>query len=220
MVRKLTVAIWTIIVSVASCGVVYAQTASALVLETKEVNLPHLLPYSEIPSGMTVELPKRAKLVFLHYPTCRTVTVIGGTITFAEDTYTSAGGTTEVEARSECPRIVRLGGEYDTGGILLRGRPDPTLTLSPYPTFVLVGKRASDFAAIRVSRGGQELLTAPLDGRRFHWPTKAAPLTVGQEYELALVPQRAGTDLVTRRFKVQGPATPSSTMALTLLKVE
>jgi hypothetical protein len=220
MVGGLRVVIWTIVVWATVGGIACAQTASALVLETRGVNLPHLLPYSEVPAGTTVVLPQGAKLVFLHYPTCRTVALIGGTITFTGDTYTIMGGTTEAEARSQCPRIVKLSAEYEMGGTLLRGLQVGTLTLSPHPTFVLVGKRAGDFASVRVSQGGREVLAAPLDGRRFHWPSKVPPLSEDHQYELALVPRNAGADPVTRRFKVQAPTTQSPSVALTLLKVE
>jgi hypothetical protein len=220
MAGRLTVVMWTIVVWATVGGVACAQIASALVLDTRGVSLPHLLPYSEIPAHTTVVLPKGAKLVFLHYPTCRTVAVIGGTITFAEDTYTITGGTTEAEARSQCPRIVRLSGEYETAGTLLRGPQYGTLTLLSSPTFVVVGKHAGDFASVRVSQGGREVLATPLDGRQFRWPSKVPPLTEGHEYELALVPRRAGAEPVTRRFKVQAPATQSPSVPLTLLKVE
>jgi hypothetical protein len=148
------------------------------------------------------------------------VAVIGGTIAFAGDTYTITGGTTEAEARGQCPRIVRMTAEYQTGGTLLRGHQVSTLTLSPKPTFVLVGKRAGDFASVRVSQGGREVLAAPLDGRRFHWPSKLPPLSEDHQYELALVPRSTGADPVTKRFRVEAPTTPSPSVALTLLKVE
>jgi hypothetical protein len=221
MVGRLGVVIWTIIVVWATVGgIACAQTASALVLETRGVNLPHLSPYSEVLSGTTVVLPQGAKLVFLHYPSCRTVAVIGGKITFAEDTYTVTGGTTEAEVRSQCPRIVRMSAEYQTGGTLLRGHQASTLTLSPNPTFVLVGKRAGDFASVRVSQGGREVLAAPLDGRQFRWPSRLPPLSADHQYELALVPRSAGADPVTKRFKVEAPTTQFPSAVLTLLKVE
>jgi hypothetical protein len=220
MAGGLGVAMWAVVVWAMVGGVAGAQTASALVLETRGGDLPHLSPYSEVPSGTTVVLPPGAKLVFLHYPTCRTVTVIGGTISFAEDTYTVKGGTTEAETRGQCPRIVKLSAEYQMGGTLLRGKQDGPLTLAPHPTFVLVGKRAGDFASVRVSQGGREVLAAPLDGRQFRWPSKAPPLSEDHQYELALVPRSAGAGPVTRRFKVQAPTPQSPSEALTLLKVE
>jgi hypothetical protein len=178
------------------------------------------LPYSEIPASTTVVLPRGAKLVFLHYSTCRTVAVVGGKITFAGDTYTISGGTTEAESRGQCPRTVELSAEYQTGGILLRGRQVNTLTLSPSPMLVLIGKRAGDFAWVRVSQGDREVLIAPLEGRQFRWPSQVPPLTDDHQYELALVPRKAGAETVTKQFRVQAPATPSSGETLTLLKVE
>ena len=220
MVGTRTLGMWAMVMGLMVGGVASAQTPAALVLETKGVNLPHLSPYSEIPVGTTVSLPKGAKFVFLHYPTCRTVAVLGGTLTFTEDTYTLKGGTTEAETRSPCPRTVKLSSEYNVGGVLLRGGGDSMLTLSPQPTFVLVGRRAGEFAAVRVSQAGQAVLTAPLDGRRFLWPSQARPLTEDRIYELALVPRQPGADSVTKQFKVQASPPPSANGALTLLKVE
>jgi hypothetical protein len=220
MAGRLTIAMWVIVAWVSIGRFASAQTVSALVIEATGENLAHLLPYSEIPADATVVLPKGGKLVFLHYPTCRTVAVVGGTITFAGDTYVITGGTTEAETQSQCPRIVRLSAEHETGGTLLRGRPDSALTLLPQPRFVVVGKRAGDFASVRVSQGGREVLTTSLGGQWFRWPAKAPPLKEGREYELTLIPRRAGADSVTRQFKVRGPSTQSPATALTILKVE
>jgi hypothetical protein len=220
MMGTLAVIFGTTIVWAMLGGIACAQTASALVLETKGGTQPQLAPYSEIPAGGRVVLPRGAKLVFLHYATCRTVAIVGGTVTFAGDTYTIQGGTTEVESRTQCPRTVRLSAEYQTGGTVLRGLPGNALTLSPQPSFVLVGKRAGDFASVRIAQGDREVLAAPLDGRQFHWPSQAPPLTAERPYELVLVPRNTGARPVTKQFRVQAAGSQSSSAGMTLLQVD
>jgi hypothetical protein len=218
-VRRLAVVICTVVASMVSSGVARAQTTSALVLETNGATVPHLKPYSEIPVGTTVSLPIGDRLVFLHYATCRTVTVVGGAVTFDANAYTLAGGTKESHVRNPCPRTVALRAGGEMAGALLRGGP-PVSTLSTRPSFVLVGQRAGDFASVRVSKEGKEVLAAPLDGRRFRWPMGEALLAKDAEYELALVPRASGADPVTMRFRVKAPSADSSSEALTLVKVE
>jgi len=64
-------------------GVAHAQHASALVLEKSA----DVQPYTEIPIGKTISISYGARLVFQHYHTCRTVTVIGGKIHFGAEMY-------------------------------------------------------------------------------------------------------------------------------------
>src|SRR5438105_13013288 len=65
-----------------------AQNASALVLEKVGVSVPEVQPYSEIAVGTTVSLPPGARLGFLHYQTCKTVTAGGGSVAFVGLPYT------------------------------------------------------------------------------------------------------------------------------------
>lgn len=223
MVRlgKLAMMISVALALLAAAVGTHAQTASALVLETSGASVPAMQPYTEIPVNATVSLAPGAKLVFLHYHTCRTVGVVGGTIMFSAEAYTLTGGTKQLDVRSPCPGAVKLktGGEVEVqvAGTLLRGG---RFTLPLQPAFVLVGVRAGDFASVRVSQEGQAVLEAPLDGRRFRWPAEAAPLVVDTEYELALVPTVAGGVPLTIRFKATAPASPPAGEALVLINVE
>ena len=87
--------------------------------------------------------------------------------------------------------------------------------LSLSPTFALVGARADDFAAVRVSHGGTMLLEAPLSGRDFRWPAGTAPLVANTDYELVLVPKVEGKAQVTLKFR-----TERGTPTHTLIKVD
>jgi hypothetical protein len=192
-----------------------AQNASALVLEKSGSTTPDVQPYSEIAVGATVALASGAKLVFLHYQTCRTVTVVGGSVTVGAYAYTTTGGSKPQEVRTPCPPMVRLKGQGEVAGVVMRSI-SPTVRLSVSPSFALVGERADDFTAVAVTRDGTTLLEAPLAGRGFRWPTSAPPLAVNTNYELLLVPKAADKGRVTVKFRTDGQAEDQ----LTLISVD
>lgn len=192
-----------------------AQNASALVLEKSGATTPEVQPYTEVAVGATVSLASGTKLVFLHYQTCRTVTVVGGSVAFGSLTYTATGGGRPQEVRTPCPPMVRLRGQGEVAGVVMRSI-SPTVRLSVSPSFVLVGERADDFAAVAVARDGTMLLEAPLAGRGFRWPTSAAPLAPNTNYELLLVPKAADKGRVTVKFRTDGQTEDQ----LTLISVD
>ena len=192
-----------------------AQNASALVLEKSGAVTPEVQPYSEIAVGATVSLAPGTKLVFLHYQTCRTVTVVGGSVTFGALAYTTAGGSKPQEVRTPCPPMVRVRGHGEMAGVVMRSI-SPTVRLSVSPSFVLVGERADDFSAAAVSQDGTMLLEAPLAGRGFRWPASAPPLAANANYELRLMPKAADKGRVTVKFRTEGQAEDQ----LTLISVD
>ena len=203
-----------------------AQTQmAALVLEASGESVPVMQPFSEIPANTMVSLAPGAKLVFLHYRTCRTVAITGGMISFSAEGYFQRGGTKQFDVQRPCPRTIRLKASAEmTGGVIRsdqQGAPplqpiQPVVVLSTQPAFVLVGPRASDFASVRVSHAGQVVLEAPLEGRRFRWPTGAAPLVAEAEYELTLIPKTTGAAAPTLKFaaSAQSSYEPGETNAL------
>ncbi len=196
-----------------------AQNASALVLEKTGTTVPDVQPYSEVAVGTTVSLQPGARLVFLHYQTCRTVTAVGSTVVFGGLNYTVTGGSKPEEARTPCPPVVRLRGQGEMAGVLMR-TISPDVKLSPSPSFALVGARADDFAAVRVSQGGTTILEAPLTGRGFRWPAGPAPLAANTDYELVLVPKTAGTTQVTLKFRTERRTSTAAGDHLTLISVD
>ena len=196
-----------------------AQSGSALVLEKTGATAPDVQPYSEVPVGVTVSLQPGARLVFLHYQTCRTVTAVGGTVTFGGLTYTITGGNKPEEVRTPCPPTVRLRGQSEMAGVLMR-TISPEVRLSLSPVFALVGARADDFASVRLSHGGTMLLEAPLTGRGFRWPTGAAPLVANTDYELVLVPKAEGNPKITMQFRAERGRSTAGGDQLTLISVD
>jgi len=213
---RLPVLIFIAVALVLVGRVVRAQTASALVLARSGISTPEIRPYTEIPVGTTISLSPGARLVFQHYRTCRTVTVVGGKVRFGNEIYTITGGTKERETKTPCPRTVTLKVGGESGGILMRG--PGLVTLPSQPAFVLVGRRACDFSSVRVSKGGTVLLEASLVSRSFKWPTDAEPLDTGTGYELALIPAMGSGKPIAMKFRVA--ASGLGKEGLLLIRVE
>jgi hypothetical protein len=217
-VAAIGVALLALLVALPPAAGQPARPGAALVLETGGTPAPAFRPYTEIPAGTTISLAGGARVVFVHYRTCRTVTVVGGTVTVTAEAYAPAGGAAATETPAPCPRPVTLtrGGEVVVGGFLTRSI-GPALTLAPRPSFVLAGPRSGDFTAVRVSQEGREVLTVPLTGAGLHWPAGAPALTVSTVYDLVLLPASPEAPL-TLRFRVAAPEAVGE--ALTVISVE
>ena len=209
--QKIVVALISLVVCLFLPKIALAQTASALVLEQSGASTPAVASYSEIPAGTTVSLQSGAKLVFLHYNTCRQVAIVGGMIRFSENDYVITGGKKEAETRTPCPRPVVLKSGGEMAGVMLRSAVNNVMVkFSERPAFVLIGKRADDFASLRIVQADKTVLEAPLEDRHFSWPKDAAPLAAATGYEMVLTPKAAGTAPAKFRFIVEKPADASA----------
>src|SRR5256885_163325 len=72
---------------------------------------------------------------------------------------------------------------------------------SAQPGFVVVGARAGDVAAVRIVRGGQTVLEAPLAGPRFEWPAGAPELLADTDYELTVLFRTTRDEPATGTFR-------------------
>ena len=216
--RRLTLSIALLVLLGVPSGA-EAQNASALVLEKTGATVPEVQPHNEIAVGTTVSLQPGARLVFLHYQTCRTVTAVGSTVEFGGLTYKVTGGSAPKEVATPCPPTVRLRGQSEMAGVVMRSI-SPEVRLSLSPAFVLVGARADDFAAVRVSQGGMTVLETPLNGRGFRWPAGAAPLVANTDYELVLVPKAGSKTQVSVKFRTERGTSPAAGDRLTLISVD
>ena len=173
--------------------------AVALVLEVNGPVTPALRPYREIPSGTTVSLTNDGRIVFLYYASCRTLTVVGGSVTFTNGPAPILkGAATQADVRGQCPRKFSATGT--DAATVMRGGPSAGLFTSTTPEFILVGRRAEEFADIRIKSGDRELLTRALAGPRFSWPTDVPPLAPGV-YAIDLRPKVSGAAPVTVNFE-------------------
>ena len=196
---------------------VLAQAApAALVLEVQGATRPALRPYREVGTGTTVSLGADGRLVFLDYWTCRTFTVVGGSVAFPAGAPPRIEGSAgRAEARGQCPRRVAAGGEG--AGVMLRS-PAAVLTLPPTPWFVLIGERAHEFTSVRFLRRDREVLGARLERPHFRWPVDSPPLAAGEDHTLVLLPRSGGRE-VALPFRT-GAAAPDADEPLTVITVD
>ena len=220
-----TILLWSTLAVLGHSAMAQAQMATALVLEVSGTATPRLEPYGEMLDNLTIRLTKKARLTFLHYDSCRMVTVEGGTIAFGTGTYTVTGGMLQQESVVACPKRVNVVG--NTAAVLLRHgttprlatRP-PLLTTSTRPTFVLVGPRARHFVTLRVFQGRAVVLEAPLSRRHVQWPLATPPLAATTECEVHLIPASGAAPPVSVMFTVVDTGDSAAGQPMTLLNVE
>jgi hypothetical protein len=190
------------------------QPAVALVLEVDGPVTPALRPYREILAGTTVSLTNEGRLVFLNYANCRTLTVVGGSVTFTSGPMPILkGAATRADVRGQCPRKFSATGT--DAAITMRGPSAAPVDMSTTPQFVLVGRRAEEFADIRITSGDRLLLARPLTGPRFSWPPGVPALAPGA-YALDLRPKASGAAPVTVNFE----ASTQIPEAITLITID
>ena len=218
-----------LLVILSAPGAARAQTPknSGLVLEVAGTTTPVLRPYTELPPSATINLGSAGRLVFVHYLSCRTVTVVGGTVTVDTDRYTATGS--KSEARTACPRAVTLKGGGETAGLLVRGmRPPPRdirqgpppLTLAATPDLILVGERAAEVATVKVADGSETVLEVRVSSPRLSWPRNAPPLRTDTVYDLVFSFKNDATGPVTVPVVVAPAGSGSSSSSPVILTVD
>ena len=196
-----------------------AGQAAGLALEVSGTSEPQIDAYSEIAAGSEIRLAPGTRLKFVHYGKCEVIVVTGGILKIGLFDVDVAG---KVESRQpqECPKTIALTGGKQVGGILMRGVM-PGHELSVRPSFILTGKRAGAFAAVRIlEKDGGGVLEAPLAGRRLLWPRSRPPLTAGRRYVAVLRPQDAGSEPVRFDFTAVEPNALRDREPLVLIRVD
>lgn len=223
MLGQTVIALWAaLLASMLNANGASAEGGAALVLEQSGTTVPALAPYSEIVPGTAIKLSGGARLVFLHYQTCTTVTVVGGEIAVGQASYSAANGSTPVAVRTTCPVKVRLRERAAPGvaGITMRSISPPS-GLSTRPRFVVVGQGAEAITRVRVVReGGGIVLEGSLTGREFRWPADAASLDPGSEYEIILLSQSSDNRQATVKFMPAEVSAATPAAPLTAIRVE
>ena len=199
-----------------------ANQAAALLLEKKGTLAPNLETFSEIPIDVKLSLLDRSTIQFLHYHTCHTVTVTGGTVELSETGYEATGGDVE-ESQTPCPRKHTVAEVGQLAGVRIRGSGSVVsgkiLALPPRPNFILVGKRARDFSSVRISKEGTEFLDGSLEGASFRWPATADSLVVDSEYQMTFVPATPDAPPISLKFNVSPRQRETQQAALTLINL-
>jgi hypothetical protein len=221
--KRLGLALGIALAGLGWSGSAFAQGASGaagLVLEASGTIMPAVKPYTEIAGGTTLVLGGSGKIVFAHYQTCKTVTVVGGTVTVQPTSYAARDGK-QSEVATPCPRKVNVRGGGELGGVVFRSAaPRRSLTLQLEPAFVLVGSRAGEFATARIGRDDATIVEGPINDHVFRWPSGVNPLAPNSAFELTLLPKASGDRPVTTRFSTPVAADPVGQEPLVVISVD
>lgn len=164
---------------------VAAGEPAALVLELTGDTEPALAPFTEIAEGTRLTLGEDAHISFVHYETCKLVTMTGGEVRVDRRRYVISRGRVEAERSQDCPRRVELSGDASGAGLLLRGG-DGDAEIPLRPSFVLVGADAGRVNRIELRRDGAPVAAFDVGGRNVAWPDDAPDLVADTVYEIEL----------------------------------
>ena len=151
---------------------------------------PALERFAELSGGGSYQLGASTRLTFVHYRTCRVVSIVGGTIRLDQARYDIIGGRIESEQVQSCPQqyVVPPSGALagTTGALLLRSGAGDALIISARPDLIVTGARADDFSSVEIRRDDVAVAQFPLTSRRFVWPRNRDRLAAGRSYRLVL----------------------------------
>jgi len=170
-----------------------AAEPAGMVLDVAGPAEPALERFAELSERRSYRLGASTSLTFVHYRTCRVVSVVGGTLWLEQARYDVAGGRVESEQVRRCPQQHQVvaptsASGQTTGALLLRSGSAAAPTVSARPELILAGARADAFAAVEVRRNKAVVALLPLTGRRLLWPRDREDLPSGEGYLLVLSP--------------------------------
>lgn len=182
----------------AVCGVAAAAPASAaeavaLVMSVSGKVSPGVDAYSELTSDKSVDLGTDGRISFVHYPTCRQMTVVGGKLSFIPGEVQLQGGKVEHEAQQKCPKKMQLKVAQGSGAVtVLRSLKISAGDVAVRPSCILVGKNARDYSVVQVSLDNKTVANFKISGPEVAWPATTAPLQSGRIYTMTLTSAKPG----------------------------
>jgi hypothetical protein len=214
--RTIVTVFATAIFALSFAGRSVAKEPVALATSVTGKVQPPIEAFSELQSDTKLQLDPNAEVEFVHYPSCQTILVKGGRLSFTTERFFLKGGLILSTKRAKCPKTVVLAGASQIGGLVLRGGlGGGDLRVGTNPTFVLVGKDTEAVEKISVSQDGKIIAEASNPGRAFDWPKDAPPLQRGQFYTVSVTVKGATEP---KTFKVESMG--SGAGALTLIRLD
>jgi hypothetical protein len=195
------------VAAIAMCGLTAASPASAaeavaLVMSVSGKVSPGVEAYSELTPEASIDLGADGRISFVHYPTCRQMTVVGGKVSFIPGEVQLQGGKVEHEAQQKCPKKMQLKvASGQAAAVVLRKLVVPAGNLAVRPSCVLTGKSARDYNMAQVTQNGKAVTSFKLSGPVITWPAKTAPLQSGLNYTLTLTSAKPGVQTVDVDFQ-------------------
>lgn len=177
-----------------AAGSAAAADAVALIMSVSGKVSPDIAAYSEISAETAIDLGADGRVSFVHYPSCRQVTVLGGKLTFGTQEVQLIGGTIERETPQKCPKkmSVKVADAGQAAAVRFRSLKIPTDRLSLRPSCVLLGDTARDYNQAQVTRDNKVVASIKLSAPAFSWPAKTAALESNLNYTLVLTSAKPG----------------------------
>jgi hypothetical protein len=186
----------------------HAQRAVAIVVDLAGKTKPPLAADTEIPDKTIVSVEAGSTLGFIHYYSCRLVTVTGGEVSIDEVHYDTSKAIGVKEEKVTCPAEqhappVTSNQTLGTAALVLRSGGTPRTLIPVRPFILAVGPRARNFRLIEVLDGEAVVATLPLLSGHGDWDKIEKPLVAYRQYTIRF--SRDGGDSIS--FPVT--ATPS-----------
>lgn len=213
--RTTVAAILTFVVAVGIGDSWAGAEPAGMVLDVAGFAEPLLQRFAELSDRAVYRLAPSTHLLFVHYRTCRVVSLVGGALRIEQGRYDVDGGRIESEELRPCPQqyVVRpnkaLAGT--TGALLLRSGGADTPILSPRLDVILTGAHADRFSAAEIRRDDDLVAHVPL-------PRSRHQLSPGGGYRLVLF--RAGDTRVEVPFVVVEPSASPELDRLLIVRIE
>jgi hypothetical protein len=169
-----------------------AQRPVAILVELDGKITPDLGAGAELNNKSSLTLAAGTTLAFIHYRTCRLVSVKGGTIAVDVLEYTVSGGEVLEEEKVTCPAeqagLAGSGQASGTAALVLRSGAAPRTQIPLRPAVMAAGPRAAEFARVEFLDGERTVATLPLAKGRAAWPADKPALVAYRQYTARFVP--------------------------------
>lgn len=172
----------------ATAALAQSASMSGIVMQASGGIEPAVKAFGELPAEGKFQLAQGAKLTFVHYRTCKQVTVEGGTLNLSLSEYeVGGGGKIASEAPRPCPRQQRLAQSGEAASLVMRSG-GKAMEVQGRPVFVLVGDRADSIKSGEIRDGSTAVASCSHKGARLECPIGTdAKLQPGKEYSLKLL---------------------------------
>jgi hypothetical protein len=188
---------------------------AGLVMEREGAATPDVAPFTELMPRSTIELSTGSRMSFIHYGTCRLVTVEGGRLYVDAQRYSVAAGRIAGAEPTDCPREQKLAQSGDTvvAAVLVMRGASGSPRLRAHPRIVLTGSYGVTFTVAELRHEGRTLGPMTVRGHMAAWPETNPPLTPGQGY-VARLKTADGKRTLDFEFSVAEPGAPSDAAAI------
>jgi hypothetical protein len=200
-------------------GAATAATPAGLILEVVGATEPRLEALTEVQSGFMVKLAAGSRLAFVHYQSCRSVSMTGGTLLLRLTDYSVSGDGKVQSEQRRCPqRFVLTSGSSDEGAstVMLRGGASAVKKFSTRPIMLLTGPAAAGVAMAELRLDKLVVAKLPVSGQRAQLPDTAPALTPGRRYAVVLLPGGGGQPLGEELFTATETGTDPADRAVVL----